>query len=281
MSNLGPLLRSQTPMLPTPPTGVTIARYETYVEAQRAVDFLSDNRFPVRTVTIVGTDLRMVERVTGRLTYGRTAFAGALSGAWFGLFVGLFFSLFDSGAGLAVPAAMLIGAGFGMFFGVVSYAATRGRRDFSSQSQIVASEYQVLCHEQHARAAMDVLGRLTRTGVLPPSRPAPPPVAPVPPAPPREAAPPASPAPPEQAPEAPPVELTGPTYGEIMEQRRRERQERERREREGVEGASPASDGPPPASRDSQPTVALEAPEHQGTDRDHDRQDGGVPPLAP
>jgi hypothetical protein len=231
MSNLGPLLRSQTPMLPTPPSGMTIARYQTYAEAQRAVDFLSDNRFPVQAVTIVGTDLRMVERVTGRLTYGRTAFAGALSGAWFGLFVGLLLTLFASGTGgFGVPAAMLIGAGFGMLFGVITFAATGGRRDFSSQSQIVASEYQVLCQEQQARAAMDVLGRLTEAsrgaGTTPP--------------PPGPAAPPPSSEPggtvPQDDPSArdeeqPPV--TGPTYGEIMEQRRQERLERERREREG------------------------------------------------
>ena len=248
MSNPGPLFRAKTPMLPTPPTGVTIARYATYAEAQRAVDFLSDNRFPVRAVTITGTDLRMVERVTGRLTYGRTAFAGALSGAWFGLFVGLLLSLFASGAGFGVLAAMLIGAGFGMLFGVISFAATGGRRDFSSHSQIVASEYQVLCHEQHARAAMDVLDRLggPRTGVPAPPMPT---LSDAPAGPPAGAGTTSGTGPAAPVQDRPgageggagPASDAGAglTYGEVMEQRRRERLERERREREA--GAGPAA----------------------------------------
>ena len=54
--------------LPTPPKGWPIGSYPTYAEAQRAVDYLSDQQFPVQQVTIVGVDLMQVERVTGRLT---------------------------------------------------------------------------------------------------------------------------------------------------------------------------------------------------------------------
>ena len=217
MSNLGPLAGGNARQLtvPTPPRGESIARYDTYLEAQRAVDYLSDNHFPVQSVTIVGTDLRMVERVTGRLTYGRVAVAGAASGAWFGLFVGLLLSLFaQGGSGLTVIPAVLIGAGFGMFFGVISYAFTRGRRDFTSTSQIVASEYQVLCLDEHADRAVEMLQGLpggTGRGAAAP-RPA------------GVAAEPAEPAEPEQ----PGVPVTGPTYGEMIDKQRREREERER-----------------------------------------------------
>ncbi|HSK54286.1 MAG TPA: general stress protein, partial [Jiangellales bacterium] len=72
--------------LPYRPSGLPIGSYETYTEAQRAVDRLSDAEFPVEYVSIVGTDLRMVEQVTGRLTRGRAVAAGAASGLWFGLF---------------------------------------------------------------------------------------------------------------------------------------------------------------------------------------------------
>ena len=48
--------------LPTPPKGWPIGSYPTYVEAQRAVDYLSDQQFPVQQVTIVGVDLMQVER---------------------------------------------------------------------------------------------------------------------------------------------------------------------------------------------------------------------------
>src|SRR4029450_9687631 len=79
-----------------PPTGITVGTYDTYEAAQRAVDYLSDNQFPVENVTIVGNDLRMVERVTGRLTQGRAAGAGAAAGAWWGLFIGAMLTLFAS-----------------------------------------------------------------------------------------------------------------------------------------------------------------------------------------
>jgi len=39
--------------------------YEHYVKAQQAVDYLSDQDFPVQNLEIVGTELRSVERVTG------------------------------------------------------------------------------------------------------------------------------------------------------------------------------------------------------------------------
>jgi hypothetical protein len=217
--------------LPTPARGTTVAQYATYAEAQRAVDFLSDEHFPVRSVTIVGVDLQMVERVTGRLTYGRVAVAGLLSGAWFGLFVGLLLSIFSNDAGgFSVFGAIIIGAAFGMLFGLISYSLTGGRRDFTSTSQIVAGEYRVLCLEEQAGQALQLLNRLPGgpggsgpgglgaqvTTVSP---------APVP-APPEPGAPPVDPATPA-APEAAP---SGPTYSEMMDRKRQE--EREAAERE-------------------------------------------------
>ena len=73
--------QTRVPRTPTLPKGEQVAAYGTYLEAQRAVDHLADKHFPVQIVTIVGLDLRMVERVTGRLSYPRVALAGALSGA--------------------------------------------------------------------------------------------------------------------------------------------------------------------------------------------------------
>lgn len=149
------------PSLPTPPSGEEVATYRTYAEAQRAVDHLADSSFPVRLVTIVGTDLRMVERITGRLSYARVAMAGAATGAWFGLFVGLLLGLFStSGLAATVLPALLIGAAFGLLFGVVSYAATGGRRDFTSSSQVVAGSYAVLCEGPEAARARAMLAEL-------------------------------------------------------------------------------------------------------------------------
>ncbi|MDR7302848.1 general stress protein [Haloactinomyces albus] len=150
------------PSLPTPPTGWPIGSYGTYAEAQRAVDHLADNEFPVQEVTIVGVDLMLVERVTGRLSWARVLGGGAASGAWFGLFVGLIMGLFSAQGMWFGPVLVGLGAGviFGMIFAAVGYASTRGRRDFSSASQLVAGRYDVLAQPGHAEQGRDLLARL-------------------------------------------------------------------------------------------------------------------------
>jgi hypothetical protein len=145
------------------PRGQVVGAYDTYREAQRAVDFLSDQDFPVQHVSIVGSDLRMVERVQGRLTRGRAAAAGAGSGAWFGLFVGLLLALFSdsdtSDAGL-ILAGVLYGVVFGAVFGFVGHALSGGRRDFTSTSKIVSSRYELVCTWAEADRAREVLARM-------------------------------------------------------------------------------------------------------------------------
>lgn len=154
------------PNLPTPPTGWPIGSYTKYEEAQRAVDFLADNNFEVSTVTIVGVDLMLVERVIARLTWGRVLAGGAASGVWFGLFVGIFFSLFSQNTNnfLPIVVGLVIGVIFGLVFAAAGYATTRGRRDFSSSSQLVAGRYDVLCDPRTAEAGRDLLAKLAMKG---------------------------------------------------------------------------------------------------------------------
>ena len=57
---------------------MSLGLFEKYEQAQRAVDYLSDQEFPVQNCMIVGTELKQVERVTGRLTYARAAMAAAV-----------------------------------------------------------------------------------------------------------------------------------------------------------------------------------------------------------
>jgi hypothetical protein len=142
------------------PRGVVVGSYTTYREAQRVVDQLSDARFPVEHVQIVGRDLALVESVTGRLTKGRAALAGAASGAWFGLFIGLLVGLFTTGPewlGL-VLGGLLIGAFWGAVFGFIAHWATGGMRDFSSLRGLVAASYDVLVEDEHAARARELLG---------------------------------------------------------------------------------------------------------------------------
>jgi hypothetical protein len=156
--------------LPTPPTGWPIGSYATYEEAQRAVDFLADGAFTVQDVTIVGVDLMLVERVTGRLTWGRVLGTGAASGAWFGLFVGVLLSLFNSSAGASagpVLVGLTIGVVFGLVFAAVGYGSARGKRDFQSASQLVAGRYDVLCQPRSAEQGRDLLAKLAMRPVGP------------------------------------------------------------------------------------------------------------------
>ena len=205
--------QARVPRTPTLPQGEQVAAYGTYLEAQRAVDHLADHQFPVQLVTIVGGDLRMVERVTGRLSYPRVALAGLASGAWFGLFVGFLLLLFSSPDGQTVPliAAILIGAAFGMLFSVVTYSFTGGKRDFTSQSQIVAASYSVLCAPEQAHKARALLQEIGGTTSGWPTPPPAPTTAPGRPSDPSAAYPPAQPSPPAGSPTAPPAHPAHPT----------------------------------------------------------------------
>lgn len=152
---------AQSPKLPTLPTGWPIGSYESYEGAQRAVDHLADNDFPVSEVTIVGVEPMLVERVAGRLTWKKVLGGAAMSGAWFGLFVGLLLSLFSPGAGfLPIVIGLVAGIGFSIVFAALSYGATRGRRDFVSQSQLVAKRYDVLSQPRSAERGRDLLAKL-------------------------------------------------------------------------------------------------------------------------
>ena len=142
---------------------MSLGRYDTYEAAQKAVDYLSDHEFPVENVLIVGTDLKQLERVTGRLTRGRVAIGGLVSGAWLGLFVGLIFSLLDtsSGAGYAgVLITVAFGAVFGLIWALIGYALTGGNRDFTSVMQVVATQYEVLVEHKFAAKARELLTKM-------------------------------------------------------------------------------------------------------------------------
>ena len=135
--------------------------YDEYAAAQKAVDFLSDKEFPVQNCMIVGTDLKRVERITGRLTTGRVALGGLISGVWLGLFVGLVFALFTDEKVLGVVlSTVVIGALFGVIWALVGYALTRGQRDFSSVTSVVATKYEVLVEHKVAAQARELLAQL-------------------------------------------------------------------------------------------------------------------------
>jgi hypothetical protein len=126
-----------------------LGTYERYEDAQAVVDRLSDNGFPVERTAIVGSDLRLVEQVTGRLTTGRAALSGAASGAVIGLLLGLLFgflALFDPVTSALILGlwGLVLGAVLGAIVGAVGHAMTGGRRDFSSMRSLRPAHYDIL-----------------------------------------------------------------------------------------------------------------------------------------
>jgi hypothetical protein len=149
-----------------------LATYDNYLDAQKAVDTLSDNGFPVQNTAIVGVDVRIVESVLGRLSWGRAALSGLATGAWFGMLIGLFVALFSASNGGVLPLVglgLLYGAAFGIVYGLISYAFTGGKRDFISRQQLQAATYEVRCEQAVIGEARKILGL---GGTWPPDLPA-------------------------------------------------------------------------------------------------------------
>jgi hypothetical protein len=132
---------------PAPPSGTrrTIETDSDYRDAERAVDWLSDHGFPVEHVVIVGTGLRYVEQIAGRMTTGRAARAGAGQGMTIGLFFGLLFGLFFNGVAFlgVLLYGLIAGAVLGAIWGAVVFYMQEGRRDFASVAATRADQYEV------------------------------------------------------------------------------------------------------------------------------------------
>jgi len=140
----------------------SVGIYSTYAEAQKAVDYLADEKFPVQNLAIVGTDLKSVERVLGRRNWGTVIGQGVQSGLSTGLLVALLLLIFaPPGSVLALLlSALAIGVVIGVAFSAAAYALSRGRRDFTSITQTVATKYEVLCEHKNAAQAREMLQRM-------------------------------------------------------------------------------------------------------------------------
>ena len=142
-----------------------IASYDSYAEAQRAVDYLSDEGFPVERVSIVAEDLRFVEQVTGRRGYGQAALEGVGSGAVIGAFFGFFLGLFSPvdplfSVLILVLYGLVFGGVIGAIISLIFHALSGGQRDFSSVGGIEADNYNVLVDEEVAEEASRLVQRL-------------------------------------------------------------------------------------------------------------------------
>jgi hypothetical protein len=153
-----------SPQTPTRRAVTSVGRYE---DAEHAVDWLSDHDFPVERVSIVGTGLRYVERVSGRVTTGRAALIGvgygALVGLLWGALFGALFTTDDASYWGELAFGLVIGVLFGGLTGAISHFVTQGRRDFASTAQTRADHYEVQVDDGYANEAQRVLSMMPAT----------------------------------------------------------------------------------------------------------------------
>jgi hypothetical protein len=144
---------------PAPAVRRAVASYSNYREAEQAVDWLSDQGFPVERVAIVGTGLRYVEQVAGRVTTARAALTGAGQGLLIGLLFALLFGIFFNGPGFLglLVYALVAGAIFGAFLGALAHSARGGERDFASVSRTEAERYELMVDDEVAGQAQQLV----------------------------------------------------------------------------------------------------------------------------
>lgn len=140
----------------------TVGVYDSYPEAQKTVDFLADAKFPVQNLAIVGTELRSVERVTGRRTWATVFGVGLQNGITTGLLVSMLMWFLQPGENfmLLLGYGLSMGLVVGVVISVVAHLMTRGRRDFTSVSQTVATKYEVLAEHKVAAQARELVATM-------------------------------------------------------------------------------------------------------------------------
>lgn len=137
------------------PHKVVLGTYSTNEAAQHAVDILAEHKFPVEHVTIVGTGLKLEERILGRWTLGRALLTGASTGAWIGLLIGVIFWIVSPWVVGAVISAIILGVIFGAIFSAVAYFLQK--RAFMSAPAVVADRYDILVDAEFAEEARRLL----------------------------------------------------------------------------------------------------------------------------
>ncbi len=138
----------------------TIASYANYADAENAVDWLADHGFPVERAAIVGTGLRSVEQIEGRMNARHAALIGACAGVLIGALLALLAGLFpwDSDSAELLAYAVAGGALFGAVSGaLVHEALSGGRRDFTSFTRVEADRYDVQVDENASGEAKQLL----------------------------------------------------------------------------------------------------------------------------
>lgn len=139
--------------------GETVASFKEYDAAQKAVSRLIAADVPAADIAIVGTALRSVEKVTGRLGYAQAAWSGAVNGVLLGLLFAAMVVIWSPGLPIsAFAGVLLVGIAFGMLFRLIAYAMLRRRRDFASVMQVSADHYEVTVLARSVGKARQAIG---------------------------------------------------------------------------------------------------------------------------
>lgn len=144
---------------PTLPQGRTVGSYQTYEAAKQAVDLLVANEgFTVQAISIVGSDLRSVERVTGRMSVGRAALNGVMTGVMIGLFMSLMWMIvYPITSFLVLVGIFLLSIAFGVIWALIIYAMTPDKREFTSVMQLTAGRFDLVVPNELANDAASIL----------------------------------------------------------------------------------------------------------------------------
>jgi hypothetical protein len=151
---------------------VPVATFATLADVE---DVLSRLEFPVDGTTIVGTDLRFVERVEGRMNTARAAGYGIVTGAWLGALVASFAAIFTADSAGAVLSMLfggiMLGALFGTVFGVLAYRFAGPRGGITGNVTLVASRYELRTDPSMADQLRGLLERDASASMLLVARP--------------------------------------------------------------------------------------------------------------
>jgi hypothetical protein len=140
--------------------GTVLATYPEYEQAQELVARLAETDFELEKVSIVGRDLVNIEHVVRKLSYPQVALSSAVTGMTMGLLIGIALTLFlpDHNWGSIVP-MVIIGGCLWVITNVLGYSLRRSKRDFLSQTAIVATSYDVVVAPEFAAEARQALGQ--------------------------------------------------------------------------------------------------------------------------
>lgn len=174
--NRGPVRAGHALALDNPRS---VAIYDDYDDAARAVDYLADHGFPVQNLAIVGTDLKSIENVTGQLTWGKVLLSGFVQAvSWAAMFALVMYMVNPGSNFFAIFLVAMLGFGLvGMAMAAVQYRMRGSERYYTSTGGIIATHYEILAEGQYANQAREFLGgsraathsqQLVDLGALPP-----------------------------------------------------------------------------------------------------------------